>query len=275
MGIIRLSFIIPLYNAEPYIVTCLERILACDLPEEEYEVIVWNDGSKDSGADVVAQLSLRHSCVRLFSDENHGVSYARNRALSMAQGEYVWFVDADDMVVSQQILPILTKAEQSRADMLTFRWQAFDGYNYSPGLYPVNDMDTPVSGKSLFCQQRLMMSPWCYLYRRAFLSEHNLTFPENYNTCEDIQFNQKAFYWAQRVVATASVAYTYRLQASSASQGKKQTQKVLKDQLRRVWPELCYFLPLGAWRYSARVVWLNLREIAFWNLKLIRALGHS
>ena len=92
------SFIIPLYQAEKFIEQCLCSIMGNGLPEEDFEVLVIDDGSKDKGALIVEGLQKYHPNVKLFGQANSGASAARNKGLEYAMGEWVWFVDAEDRV---------------------------------------------------------------------------------------------------------------------------------------------------------------------------------
>ena len=92
-----LSVIIPMYNTAPYIRQCLDSIIVQNgFPD--FQVIVVDDGSEDNGADIVQEYSLKYSNIKLYKQENQGVSVARNHGMCMARGEYISFVDSDDMV---------------------------------------------------------------------------------------------------------------------------------------------------------------------------------
>lgn len=258
-----LSIIIPLYNQSEYILSCLDSIDGIECID--YEVIIWNDGSND-GCDLLVKEHLPNKNTHYFlmGESNHGVSYSRNSALRLARGKYVWFVDSDDLIVPNQVEPLLKYAEKYDADMVNFCWKAFDGNKFSPGIHQTTDLAEPLSGKQIFMKYRLMMAPWCYIYKRSFLMEHNLCFDETYKTCEDIQFNQKALFCANKVLTSARIAYIYRIQPESASQGKGRAKKVLKDQFRRLFDEIKFFLPKGDFMFLCRVLYLNFREICLW-----------
>lgn len=95
-----LSIIIPMYNAALYIKDCLASIVAQD-SFPEFQVIVVDDGSVDSGAKIVQEYIQKFPNIELYQQKNMGVSVARNFALNVAHGEYISFVDADDMVGAQ------------------------------------------------------------------------------------------------------------------------------------------------------------------------------
>ncbi|MDE6394665.1 MAG: glycosyltransferase, partial [Duncaniella sp.] len=91
-----ISVIIPAYNAQAYLRECLESVLAQSF--SDWEVIVVDDGSTDSTAAIAQSFSARDSRVRVLSTVNRGVSAARNAALGMARGEWVTFLDSDDLL---------------------------------------------------------------------------------------------------------------------------------------------------------------------------------
>ncbi|WP_155443315.1 glycosyltransferase family 2 protein, partial [Streptococcus pneumoniae] len=92
---IEVSIIIPIYNAEKTIKNCVDSALKQNL--ESLEVILVNDGSNDSTAEILNQYD-RNSRVKIFHQLNKGVSTARNKGLSHASGEYVFFLDSDDIL---------------------------------------------------------------------------------------------------------------------------------------------------------------------------------
>lgn len=97
--IMDLSIIIPMYNAGKYIGQCLESLVEQDISTDNYEIIVVNDGSSDDSEQVVLEYAMRYPQIKLFSKPNGGVSAARNYGMSVAHGDYIGFVDADDFVV--------------------------------------------------------------------------------------------------------------------------------------------------------------------------------
>lgn len=90
------SFIIPVYNSESYIERCIDSVLK--LTEVSWEVILVDDGSTDSSYAICRKYAELDKRIRLFHQSNHGVSFARNFALSMATGDYVVFLDSDDWI---------------------------------------------------------------------------------------------------------------------------------------------------------------------------------
>lgn len=125
-----LSIIIPLYNCAPYIGTCLDSILQQGLGEDEYEVVVIDDGSTDNGAEVVNAYSAQHSNIRLVQQEKGGVSAARNRGIDEAHGEYIEFIDADDRLLPNGIRTLRDSylGDGQYPDMITMGMYTVDRY---------------------------------------------------------------------------------------------------------------------------------------------------
>lgn len=93
-----LSFIVPVYNTEKYLAECLDSLLEQDIPHNDYEIICVNDGSTDSSRRILQEYSERYPNIVIVDKENGGLSSARNAGYSFANGDYIWFVDSDDLI---------------------------------------------------------------------------------------------------------------------------------------------------------------------------------
>ena len=91
-----ISVIVPVYNAEKYLCRCIDSILAQTY--KDFELLLIDDGSKDSSGAICDEYAAKDSRVRVFHKENGGVGFARNVGLDHAQGDWVTFVDSDDWV---------------------------------------------------------------------------------------------------------------------------------------------------------------------------------
>lgn len=114
-----LSFIIPMYNCGEYISRCIDSLLGQGLEDNEYEIIVVNDGSTDNGHDIVAKYAQQHPNITLIDQNNQGVGAARNTGMEYATGEYIAFVDADDMYASGATVGIFSRLD-SIPDIIAF-----------------------------------------------------------------------------------------------------------------------------------------------------------
>lgn len=93
----KVSVIIPVYNVEKYLESCLESIKSQTFTD--YELILINDGSTDESVAIMRRYAKTDARIRIISQSNRGVSAARNLGLSVAEGEYVLFVDSDDTIL--------------------------------------------------------------------------------------------------------------------------------------------------------------------------------
>lgn len=154
-----LSFIVPVYNTEKYIEDCLRSILNQDIPQKDYEIVCVNDGSTDSSLEILRCFEQQYSNIRVLNQNNRGVCQARNAGLQAAVGEYIWFVDADDMV-TENILSRIWESLQESQDRMVVGGCEFSE-NGEPALISNAWEDTVV---------------WRNLFRRQFLLDHNLRF---------------------------------------------------------------------------------------------------
>lgn len=200
--VMKFSLIIPFYNAGPWIGRCLDSCLDQDLPEEEYELILVDDGSTDNGRSVaVEKLSGRKNAV-ILSQENSGQAVARNRALDIAKGEFVWFVDADDWIERRSLGGIAAMMES--ADIL-----AISGADWKDGRaarrFGWKDYGI-IEGRRLMCCTKINVGTPFSIYRRSLLDGADLRFMEGVYH-EDAEFAPRAYYSASRVKCTDRILY--------------------------------------------------------------------
>ena len=113
-----LSIIVPVYNVEKYVRTCIESIYRQGLDENRFELIIINDGTKDKSMEVIADIIQQHSNIIVIEQENQGVSVARNRGIECARGEFLLIIDSDDLLIDYSIKPLLEKAITLKPDLI-------------------------------------------------------------------------------------------------------------------------------------------------------------
>ena len=204
------SVIIPAYNIEAHIEAALTSII--DQDYDNLEVIVVNDSSSDRTR-LIAQQVLSSS-ARPFRIIDHphnlGVSTARNTGLDSASGEYVWFCDGDDLAMNNLVSELMSLPESDIA---------FGGMinRYEDGrpdeIQGVRTKSpVPIDGEEALYQRMtrpLAPTICCMLFKRAFLTEHNIRFHDGCGAFEDIEFEMKAFCRAERVSYTHECLYVY------------------------------------------------------------------
>ena len=229
-----LSFIIPMYNAEKYIGTCIQSILSQDLNMSEYEIVV-DDGSSDAGKDVL--FNIKHDNIRYFWQENNGQSSARNKGLEMANGEYVHFVDADDVLIPHSICSILDCALHFDLDMVTFNLveKKYDEPLYdNPNSYleNVGKVSTIMSGTEYIEKYNFNNGPWWYIVKKQTLMQNKVRFvPGHYG--EDGMFTMELLMHIGRIAHVNRFCYQYLLRPNSTTTNRNisHQKKMLLDYL--------------------------------------------
>lgn len=185
------SIIIPVYNAERYIEDCLNSILNQSF--QDFEIILVNDGSTDNSGKICDSYSLENSCIKVIHKTNSGTAGARNSGLKIAKGEYLWFVDSDDLI-TENALSDLEKLLKEYENISILNFTKIDFKD--PELktltigFPerintlVKNTENSIDG---------MPSNVCFsIYNRSFLLDKNLRFEED-NVFEDEFFNLKLY----------------------------------------------------------------------------------
>ncbi|GHT05287.1 hypothetical protein FACS189423_09230 [Bacteroidia bacterium] len=208
---IRISFVVPVYNVELYLEKCILSLLDQDIPYSDYEIIVVNDGSTDHSGEIIDRLSESYSIIKIIHQENKGLSEARNAGLKIASGKYVWFVDSDDSIVSNCLAELLRLCEDNDLELLDMIMMLVDESGneirekkYIP-LFPYNQ----VVGGAEYLNNYIFNSGVChYLFARDFFQTHNLSFTSGIYH-EDEEFTPQALFGANRIMVINKVTYFY------------------------------------------------------------------
>nr|WP_305137232.1 polysaccharide pyruvyl transferase family protein [uncultured Schaedlerella sp.] len=120
----KISVIIPMYNTEKYIRQCLDSVLRQTF--QDMEIIVIDDGSADKGPEICEELGQTDARIRLYRQENGGVSAARNYGIELADGEYIFFLDSDDVLHPLLMEKMIRQAEKQQADLVFCGYRKLD-----------------------------------------------------------------------------------------------------------------------------------------------------
>ena len=114
----QLSVIVPVYNVEKYIRPCLESIFRQGIDDDNFEVIIVNDGTEDRSMEVIQEIISQHDNITVINQENLSLSVARNNGIAQAKGEYILMPDSDDLLIEGSLSVLLEKALESKADLV-------------------------------------------------------------------------------------------------------------------------------------------------------------
>ena len=222
---VKLSFILPCYNVEPYIARCLDSLLMQDMPRNEYEIICVNDCSPDRLRDVVMDYQKKYPNIHLIEHAvNKTAGGARNTGLDAAKGKYIWFVDPDDMISQGVLSPIFEKAVSEDLDILYFNFDSDKHLNKKElnTLPPESAMDGESFLNSFF-QNNLtgVCTIWRAIYKKDYLDSKAIRFPQ-IKSSQDVVFAWKAVLMANKVSSIQTVGYVYfrRQNSTTGSKGR-------------------------------------------------------
>lgn len=215
----KYSVIVPVYNCMHYLESCVESIFN-QKTGSSYEIILVDDGSEDESARLCDWLAEKHECIRVIHQVNQGVSAARNAGIYAAKGEYLLFLDADDLW-SEDLLQHLDIATESKPDVVQFGFRAFyeDGHivEYLPPLAINGESGRDYVSRILDQGIMLAGSSCINAHRKDFLTQNKLQFPVGITNGEDLLFRIRELEKAKSVYGVDLALYMYRRNAESAT----------------------------------------------------------
>jgi len=212
-----LSIIVPIYNVEDYLEDCLESILKTDI--KETEIILVDDGSTDNSNQLIRKFKQKDNRVKIIVKENGGLSSARNAGLNIARGEYILFIDSDDILYPEPLSRALENAMNDNSEIVIFDYFEFEDlsnvrYRYDRAFLPERLLsDHELILNKLFYMD-INFAVWNKLYKHSFLRDNNLSFKEN-TWFEDLDFIFKAVFRANVISKENSILIGYRQRKGS------------------------------------------------------------
>lgn len=170
----KISIIIPIYNVEKYLDRCLNSVV--NQTFTDWEAICMNDGSTDNCEKILNKYAKQDSRIKVFKQENQGLSMARNNAFKHAKGLYIYFLDSDDAIHPQCLEIALNLAEKHSADLVNFKFENSDGVKYEPKIIDINRIKVKITQNPLFLgcsgsKYRISFNVWTKLYRKDLIKE--------------------------------------------------------------------------------------------------------
>lgn len=215
-----LSVIVPVYNTRAYLRECFDSLLSQHY--SNIEIVVVDDGSTDGSAELCDEYANHESRVKVYHQQNSGVSSARNLGIEMSHGTYIGFMDSDDRILPDIYTEMINALEKSKAGLsvssYTF-WYADEGgreENFTHRLQGV------VGRNEAMCEMLLPKSYRSYLYNKIFLGDilrpdTNLRLNTNLKMMEDMDFMVRYAVNIDKVVFSPQSYYLYRMRSDSAS----------------------------------------------------------
>lgn len=271
----KISVVVPVYNSERFLRSTLDSLLAQTL--SDIEIVCVNDGSSDSSLQILEEYASREPRVVVVDSVNGGVSRARNKGVEIAKGEYIGFMDADDMATPKMYERLFALAMEHNADIAEMSYCRipenvqsvfevdFNSSNLLPGYQGVNVSDNPWESFVALHKKYSggLVSPiWHRIYKADIAKQ--CFFLEDIQLGEDTFFNLMAFLRARRYVFSAEAGLLYRQNSASVSNGD--WRKVVSKNIAGREKIIRYFSEKGR-NEDRRLFECVTRELVSWPLK--------
>lgn len=234
----KISIIVPVYKAEKYLLQCLDSILSQSY--KEWECILVDDGSPDCSGEICDDYATKDFRFKVIHQPNSGASTARNNGIASAQGEWIAFVDADDVIKPNYLLNMITAVEIHNVDFVIggLQYWQFDTGLRSDKLYtPHNYIGSTIS--EVYTRDHIYQNgaPYSKLYKRSIINEYDIRFSPVMHYAEDCNFMMTYLNYVSRIVFIDSLDYIYRLLPTSLSHQKmnlESEKETLSEMTKRV-----------------------------------------
>lgn len=228
----NLSVILPVYNGARFLDRTMRNLVEEQfdaMAPREWEIIAVNDGSTDATEQILNSWAERYpDNITVISGENRGVSMARNHAMACAKGRYIYFMDADDLLMRHALPRILDIALARNPDMMRFEfaWLQTGDYERYANAAPEAPVaiDCAAPSPREFLDQTLGMveypaywSVWSAMFRRDFLTDNALLFIPGLHFGEDYIFMWQALLKAKTLLTLSAQLYLYNFRPENAS----------------------------------------------------------
>ena len=211
-GLIKISIIIPVYNASIFLRECIDSILSQSF--RDFELLLINDGSKDDSGSICDEYANKDSRIRVFHQDNCGVSVTRNVGLDNATGEWIVFADADDIMLPDALKMFYATAIDYNPDIIAGSTKVRVNDKVSP-LYVYNNKQ---NNDPLMAMGHPAL--WGYMFRASVIKDNNIHFIPGLAYSEDQVFLAETAVCSKSIVYISEFVYLYRRNEASACYNK-------------------------------------------------------
>ena len=241
----KLSIIVPVYNVADYLPKCLDSLLAQNLPQNEYEIIVVNDGSTDNSGDIAQQYADKYANITLINQTNQGLSGARNTGIKQAKGDYIQFVDSDDYLEENVLGGLMKQVVKDNLDVLRFKYQNVRINNesneyeifkpYKSDSFLFDDYSPKVTDGVTFLNKRFGTACYAVMFIIRTNILDNCTFKSDIYF-EDTEWTPRMLLKAERIASSDTIEYNYLMREGSITKAvnRDKQRKVVEDKIRLI-----------------------------------------
>ncbi len=209
-----ISIIVPIYNAERYLKDTLDSV--SEQTYSNYELILVNDGSTDDSEDICLQYRLKNDRTRYFKKENSGVASTRNFGLKQATGDYICFVDADDVLEKNYLEVLLESLLDGNNGLACCKYKKFKD-EYITEIMESENLKLTYGDKYEILFNSYGSYLWNKLFIRDIILKNNLFFNNDIFMCEDLLFVFNYLKYINSINCSNQICYFYRSLDNSLS----------------------------------------------------------
>ncbi|MGL5693368.1 MAG: bifunctional glycosyltransferase/CDP-glycerol:glycerophosphate glycerophosphotransferase, partial [Peptostreptococcaceae bacterium] len=212
----KISIIIPVYNVEDYIGLTIESLLNQTL--KEIEIILIDDGSTDNSKDIISRYADKYKNIKVMFQQNSGPSKARNKGIKEATGEYIVFVDSDDLLPEDSLEIRYNTAVNENAEVVIGGTYKFD----SKRKWPMKKHFLGNEEKDIRTSDDILwtVGPCNKIFKTSLI--RNIKFPENIKYAEDQVFVMEAYLKANKIYSVNETIYLYRMRETESNHSLSQ-----------------------------------------------------
>ena len=205
----KVSIIVPVYNTAEYLDECIKSIL--NQTYRDFELILVDDGSSDSSRDICKKYEIEDKRVRYVYKKNGGVSSARNEGLRLAVGEYIVFVDSDDVIKYELLENLLLR----NTDFVVCGYEIYDDFKDTV----IKRLECPEFNGSIcnlainygaYISPPFILGPCFKLFKKELINKHNIVFPVDMECGEDAVFVLEYLLHCETFCSVSYIGYSYR-----------------------------------------------------------------
>ena len=219
----KVSVVIPAYNCADYFAECIDSLLAQTL--SDFEITIVDDGSDDGTFELAKQYEDAHDFIHVYSQEHKFAGEARNEGIRRARGEYLIFLDGDDVFEKDLLLHASRRLDETKADVCVFGAGhlnnqtgeiAYRRSSFNVSVCPNTDTFNRVSNPR-YIYNYTTPAPWTKMYRRDFVVDNGLWF-QNTRSSNDLRFVYTSLAIARSITILDEFLVIYRQRQSSSLQ---------------------------------------------------------
>ncbi|MEK6730699.1 MAG: glycosyltransferase [Pseudomonadota bacterium] len=219
-----ITVIVPVYNAEQYLHQCLSSVVCQTY--RNIEVVLVDDGSTDGGSKIYNEYALDDNRIKIIRTENNGPASARNRAIKIARGEFLFFLDADDFLERDSLAVLIEWHKETGADVIIGGFNKIrNDHSVVPQNIYLDKQLLDLSSVARYAMQYLerpnrfllFAYSWGRLFKTSIVEDNNILFDAALHTFEDVKFNFAYLQYAKKVFYSDKIVYNHLAHDNYAS----------------------------------------------------------